>query len=365
MIILPLLISAVISGVANIGAGENLGRIGLKTIGYYLLSTIFAVGTGSILVNLIKPGVGVMVQTGVEPVQNPEGIGYVSESFGQMLINIIPTNIFESIVDGQMLSIVFFCILFGFFVSKSNENTRIFIVNIFKSVFEVMMKVTMFIIKFTPLGIIGIIAPIIADNITNLSDLLGSLAMYSVTVLAGLFWHGCVTASLGVKLLGRASPWKLFKAMRLALLTAFTTSSSGATLSMTLKCVEHNAGVSSKVTNFLIPLGATVNMDGTALYECVAAIFIAQVYGINLTMGDQAVIVFTSLLVAFGTPAVPMAGMVMMSVVLSAVDLPLEGVGLILAVDRFLDMFRTTINVWSDMCAAVVIAKSEGEKLNV
>jgi Na+/H+-dicarboxylate symporter len=184
-------------------------------------------------------------------------------------------------------------------------------------------------------------------------------------VLLGLIFHAFVTLPLFLRFIGKVNPLAHFKAMTAPLLTAFSTSSSSATLPLTLEAVEHNSGVSNKITSFVLPLGATVNMDGTALYECVAAMFIAQAYGIELSFIQQAVVVFTALLASIGAAGIPMAGLVMITVILSAVGLPLEGVGLILAVDRILDMCRTTVNVWSDSCGAAIIAKTEGELLLV
>ncbi|MCB0748225.1 MAG: dicarboxylate/amino acid:cation symporter, partial [Ignavibacteriae bacterium] len=199
----------------------------------------------------------------------------------------------------------------------------------------------------------------------SLLSIFGRLGIYMITVLLGLFIHGTITLPLIIKFIGKADPFKHFKAMTTPLLTAFSTSSSGATLPLTMEAVEYNSGVSNKITSFTLPLGATINMDGTALYECVAAIFIAQAYGVELSILQQIIIVLTSLLASIGAASIPMAGLVMMTIILTAVGLPLEGVGLILAVDRLLDMSRTVINVWSDSCAAVVIAKSEGEILKV
>ena len=240
--------------------------------------------------------------------------------------------------------------------------------NFFNSAFEVMMKLTMFIIKFTPLGILGLVAGIVAEqagDVDSLLSIFGRLGIYMITVLLALIIHGTITLPLILKFVGRVNPIQHFKSMRTPLLTAFSTSSSGATLPLTMEAVEHNSGVSNKITSFTLPLGATINMDGTALYECVAAIFIAQAYGVELSVIQQVIVVLTSLLASIGAASIPMAGLVMMTIILTAVGLPLEGIGLILAVDRLLDMSRTMINVWSDSCGAVVIAKSEGEILNV
>jgi Na+/H+-dicarboxylate symporter len=240
--------------------------------------------------------------------------------------------------------------------------------DVFSGALDVIMKITLFIIRFTPLGIFSITAKVIAQQVkmgNDISEVISSLGLYVVTVLSALLFHGLVTLPFMVKVMGHANPFKHFRNMAAPLLTAFSTSSSNATLPLTMKAVEDNDGVSNKIASFTLPLGATVNMNGTALYECVAVIFIAQAYGIDLTFGQQMIVVFTALLAAIGSAGIPMAGLVMMAIVLKAVGLPLEGIGLILAVDRILDMFRTAINVYGDTCCAVIIAKSEGEKLNI
>jgi proton glutamate symport protein len=364
MIIIPLILTSIITGVASVGSGSSLGRLGLKTMGYYVLSTLAAIITGFFLVRTIKPGVGAELGLTM-PV---EDMSVASESFGSTLIEIVPTNIFESLMKGNMLSIIFFAILFGYFITRVDEKPRLVLMDFLNSALDVIMKITMFVIKFTPLGIFSITAKVIAQQIqmgNEISEVISRLGLYFITVLAGLLFHGLVTLPLSVKLLGRANPLKHLRNMATPLLTAFSTSSSNATLPLTMEAVEYNDGVSNKIASFTLPLGATVNMNGTALYECVAVIFIAQAYGIELTAVQQAVVIFTALLAAIGAAGIPMAGLVMMAVVLKAVGLPLEGIGLILAVDRILDMFRTTINVYGDTCAAVIIAKSEGETLKV
>jgi len=234
----------------------------------------------------------------------------------------------------------------------------------FNSLFDIMMKITMWIIRFTPIGVFGIVAKVIADQ-DDLLGLAARMGLYMLTVMLGLSFHAFITLPLLTRFLGKVNPIKHFKAVTTPLLTAFSTSSSGATLPLTMTAVEQNDGVSNKVSSFTLPLGATVNMDGTALYELVVAVFIAQAYGIDLSFGEQMIMVWTALLASIGAAAIPMAGMVMITVVLTVAGLPLEGIGLVLAVDRILDMFRTSVNVWSDTCGAVIIAKSEGEKLKV
>lgn len=364
MVIVPLILCSITTGVASVGNAGNLGRLGLKTMAYYVFSTLAAILTGFLLVQAIKPGTGAELGFSV-PV---EDISMASESFGETLIKIIPSNIFESLMKGEMLSIIFFSVLFGFFITRINDKPRIIMTDVFNAALDVIMKITLFIIRFTPIGIFSITAKVIAQQIllgNEISEVITRLGLYVITVLLGLIIHGFITLPLSVRILGKANPIKHMKNMTLPLLTAFSTSSSNATLPLTMKAVEDEDGVSNKIASFTLPLGATVNMNGTALYECVAVMFIAEAYGIDLNFGQQMIVIFTALLAAIGAAGIPMAGLVMMAVVLKAVGLPLEGIGLILAVDRILDMFRTTINVYGDTCCAVIIAKSEGEKLKI
>lgn len=364
MVIVPLILTSIISGVSNIGSGESLGRLGIKTLLYYISTSLFAILVGLLLVNLLQPGVGADIGLS----QNVESLGISQESFGTTLIKIIPDNLVQAFVETDMLAIIFFAILFGFFINKVESKYSTFLNDFFNAAFEVVMKITLFIIKFAPLGILGIVAGIVAEQAgtpDTLVDMLGRLSLYMLAVLCALAIHAVITLPLLVKFLGKVDPWKHFKAMTTPLLTAFSTSSSSATLPLTMEAVEYNDGVSNKITSFTLPLGATVNMDGTALYECIAAMFIAQAYGIELGFVQQVIVVFTALLASIGAAGIPMAGLVTITIILSAIGLPLEGVGLILSVDRILDMCRTTVNVWSDSCGAVIIAKSEGEKLNI
>ena len=360
MIIIPLILSSLISGVTNIGSGSNLGRLGVKTMGYYVMTSVFAIVTGLFLVNIIKPGEGADINLTAEV----EGLVDKQKSFLDIIIEIVPDNIFRAFAEADMLSIIFFAILFGFFIMKIDDRPKQFMIDLFNSVFDVMMKIVLFIIKFTPLGIFGIVAKVVADQ-DDLINLISSMSLYMGTVVAALAIHALITLPLLSRFIGKFRPYAHLKNMSTPLLTAFSTSSSGATLPLTITAVEQKSGVSNKISSFTLPLGATINMDGTALYECVAAMFIAQAYGVEMTLMNQFIIVGTALLASIGAAAIPMAGLVMITVILSAVQLPLEGVGLILAVDRILDMFRTTVNVWSDSCGSVIIAKSEGEQLPV
>lgn len=364
MIIVPLIITSIVSGVSNIGGAKNLGKLGLKTILYYVTTSLFAILVGLTLVNIFKPGVG----TDIGLKKDVSDLDIVSEGLGNILLRMVPTNIFEAMASADMLAIIFFAILVGYFLTQVTNKYSEPLKILFNSGFEVMMKITSFVIKFAPLGIFGIVAGIVADQAADKEALLKtveSLGLYMITVLLGLAFHAMLTLPLILRIYGKVSPWQHAQNMTTPLLTAFSTSSSSATLPFTMQAVEKKSGVSNKTTSFVLPLGATVNMDGTALYECVAVMFIAQAYGFELTIVQQGIVVITALLASIGAAGIPMAGLVMMSVVLTAVGLPLEGVGLILAVDRILDMCRTTVNVWSDSCGAVVIARSEGETLDV
>ena len=354
MVIVPLIFTSITSGVLGIGTSKNLGRLGLKTMAYYIASSLIAILTGLILVNLIRPGVGsnIVLSSTVEAGDLSSG------SLRDILYRIIPVNPLSSMVNGDILPIIFFCIVMGIFISKIEDKYRQLLTDFFNAGFEMMMKITHFVILFAPLGVFGLVAKITA---TTGLEIFRSLGLYFITVLLGLLWHYSISIPALVILFAKENPVRHLKNMGAALLTAFTTSSSSATLPITMECAEKKAGISNKISSFVLPLGATVNMDGTALYECVAAMFIAQVYGIELGFMAQFTVVITALLASIGAAGVPMAGLVMMTIVLKAVGLPLEGIGLILAVDRILDMVRTSTNVWSDSCGALIIAKSENE----
>ncbi len=358
MIIVPLILTSIISGVANLGGTDNLGRLGFRTVTYYITTSIFAILTGLVLVNIFKPGVG--ADLGLS--ETVETLPVTENPLKDTLINIIPTNIFDAFVKNDMLAIIFFSLLFGFFITRINKNYSKLLVNFFNASFEAVMKLTQFIIKFTPIGIFGIIAKVVSEQ-DDLLELAGRLGIYMLVVLGGLFFHALITLPTIVRIFGRVNPYKLLKMMMSALLTAFSTASSSATLSLTMDCVKNKVGVSNKVASFTLPLGATVNMDGTALYEIVVALFIAQAYAVELTLSQQFIAVLSALLTSIGAAGIPMASLVMISVILAQLGLPLEGIGLIIAVDRPLDMFRTAVNVWSDSCGVVIIAKNERETL--
>ncbi len=358
MVIIPLILSSIISGVTGMGSGKNLGRLGLKTIIYYLSTSIIAIVTGLVLVNIIRPGVG--VEMGFT--QKVEGLTENVGSLSDIMMRIVPANIFEAMVNGDILPIIFFALVFGVFISQTADKYRIHLTTFFEAFFEVMMKMTMFIVRFTPLGIFGIVAYEVQRNSEQLANLAGSMAIYMLTVFLALMIHAFISLPLILRFFAKVNPYKHLNNMLTPLITAFSTASSSATLPLTMEAVEHKSGVSNKISSFTLPLGATINMDGTALYECVAAMFIAQVYGIDMTFAEQMIVVVTALMASIGAAGIPMAGLVMLTVILTAAGLPLEGIGLIIAVDLLLDMLRTAVNVWSDSCGAVIIARTENEK---
>jgi Na+/H+-dicarboxylate symporter len=366
MIVIPIVFSSMVVGVASLGNQGGLGRIAGKTFAFYVSTTVIATFIGLILVNVLEPGVGstLVSQTeGATQIASAEKV-----SLGQQIINIVPSNIFETLSQGNLLSIIFFAILFGYFVTQVGEKARTTIVDLFQSVFDVIMKITLSVIKLAPYGVFAIVAKMIAQqagDIDKLMEIAQSLGMFLVIVWAGCMIQFFVVLPSTVYFIGKENPWRHMKKMSTAILTAFSTCSSGAALPISLKDSQEKCGISNKIASFTLPLGATVNMNGTALYEGVAVIFIAQVYGIDLSIIEQLIILVTVLFSAIGTASIPMAGLVMLSVAISVAGLPMEGIGLVLAVEQLCDMPRTATNSYGDMCGAVVIAKSEGEKLTI
>ncbi|MBN1596932.1 MAG: dicarboxylate/amino acid:cation symporter [Bacteroidales bacterium] len=360
MIVVPLVFCSLISGVTNIGSGGNLGRIGTKTIGFYLLTSIIAIITGLLLVNVFKPGAGTS-----HLIENlAKSTELTSKPIGETLIEIIPINIIDALASGDMLSIILFALLFGFFITKIKSGYRKTLEHFFQGAFEVMMKITLFIIRFAPIGIFGIVVKVVAEQ-SDLIGLASCLGKFMLVVILGLAIHSFLTLPVLLKFIGKINPLKHVKSVGNALLTAFSTASSNATLPLTMECIEDNAGVSNKISSFTLPLGATINMDGTALYELVVVGFVAQLYGIDLTLSQQFIIILTALLSSIGTAGVPMASYVTMTIIFSAVGLPFEAMALIIPIDRPLDMLRTATNVFGDTCGATIIASSEGEKLKI
>ena len=363
MLIVPLVFSSIYMAIVKLGHFNELKKIGAATGLYYLLTTAMAVLVGMLLVNIIHPGQGIDSETMERLKLNmavPERIiqeGVEGKSplmiILETLVRMIPANPVSAMANADILQVIFFTIVFAIISAMLGTKSEP-LVHLIDSLDQVMMRAVMFIMKIAPYCIFMLVTVLIMD--------LGfqafvALSKYAATVIAGLLIHALITLPLLVFFLGRFHPFNLFKAMLPAIMTAWSTASSVVTLPITLDCLENRAGIPRKIGNFVLPLGATVNMDGTALYESVAAIFIAELLGYPMHFGVQAVIFITATLAAIGAAAIPGAGLVTMGIVLTAAGLPLEGIGLILAIDRILDQFRTAVNVWGDATAGVVVAR--------
>jgi Na+/H+-dicarboxylate symporter len=358
MLVVPLIVSSLITGITGMGDLRTLGSIGGRAITFYLTSSFLAIVTGVVVVNLIKPGEGAelaLLEDGaVEGLvtQAPGGLGVV---LWEQLESLIPKNPLAAATEGDMLPVIFFSLLIGVFISiaehREGSADASVVRRFFSGLFDVMMQMTLFVVKFAPVGVFGFTLYAAAGKGPAAFQVLG---WYVLAVFVALLIHATITLPLILRITTGRSPIAYMKSMTTALVTAFSTASSNGTLPLTMQNAE-DAGVKPQVTSFVLPLGATINMDGTALYEAVAVLFIAQVYGLDLSITQQAVVALTALLASIGAAGIPHAGMVMMVVVLNAVGLPTSAVALILAVDRILDMCRTTVNVWSDSVAAAVV----------
>jgi len=359
MVIVPLILTSIISGVASVGSGKTIGRLFSKTLGFYVLSSLLAILVGLVLVNLVGPGRGANIAA-VTPAQLPT-LATPSSPI-QLILDIVPSNFFQAAAAGDMLAVIFFSIVFGASITALPDGPQKSLRELVENLFQVMMVLTHGIIRFLPIGVFALITRMVA---TTGLDAFRPLALYSITIALGITVHMFLTLPLMLMALGRINPRIHFANMRAPLLVAFSTSSSAATLPVTIEAVETKVGVSNKVTSFVLPMGATINMDGTALFECVGVLFIAQVLGFELGAVQQTIVVLTALLASIGAAAIPSAGLVVIFIVLESVGLRGPEVDLIvgamLAIDRPLDMYRTAVNIFSDSCGAAIIARSEGE----
>lgn len=373
MIIVPLVASSIISAMAGLTGGKDFRRLGFKTLAYYVCSGAVAVTIGLILVNVIAPGkvdpeVAARMEANAQAANAGEIIeskvaGKSSQDIWEIFLRMFPENIIENASNnGQLLGLITFSVLFGFFISRLDKQWRDTQISFWEGASKVMICVTELILKFAPIGVFALVTP----RLVELGmDLVEPLAKFTLTVLLGLILH--VVALCGVLAFFKVKPWTHLKAMSDPLLTAFSTASSAGTLPLTMETVEKDAKVSPRTASFTLPLGATVNMDGTALYECVVVIFVTQVLAVidpgfaPLTMGQQLMVVFLALTTSIGVAGVPSASIVAIFLIMGVLGVPTEYIGLIWVVDRALDMCRTAVNVFSDTCAAVIIGKTEGE----
>ncbi|MBN3581256.1 dicarboxylate/amino acid:cation symporter [Algoriphagus aestuarii] len=375
MIAVPLVLASLIVGVSNLGDISKLSRIGGKTIGTYLVTTVIAVTIGLLMVNIFSPGKSLPSETRENLMSMYEGdagsrVGQAAElqkqSPLQPLVDIVPQNVFQATTDnGAMLQVVFFAIIVGISLLQIQKSKAEPVIAFFDGMNDVIIQIVNYIMLIAPYGVFALMASLIVEiageNPDSAVQLLLALLKYSLVVVGGLFTMVLVVYPLILMAFTKVKYKDFFKAIRPAQLLAFSTSSSSATLPVTMKQVEEELGVSEEISSFVLPLGATVNMDGTSLYQGVAAVFIAQALGMDLTLTQQLMIVLTATLASIGSAGVPGAGLIMLIIVLESIGVPAAGIALIIAPDRILDMFRTVVNVTGDATVCTIVASTEGE----
>jgi DAACS family dicarboxylate/amino acid:cation (Na+ or H+) symporter len=380
MLIVPLIVTSVVSGIASLQGVKGFGRLGMKTAAFFLGSSTLAILLGLVLVNTIRPGL-----TGGEPntvireafeqsaaTAGDKAVDTVANAGGRTAGDFLgvframfPENVISAATDnGQMLGVIVFSILFAVAITRLPGAEMRTIREFFQAACDAMVVLTRWVMALAPIGVFALILPVV---FATGAELFANLGKYFLTVLLALLIHLCIVLPCVLRFVGGINPWAHLRAMRPALLLAFSTASSSGTLPVTMRCVEDGCGVSKRVTSFTLPLGATVNMDGTALYECVAVIFVAQVMGVQLGLAGQFFVVVAALLTSIGVAGIPSASLVAILLILKSSGVPgaETAVVALLSVDRLLDMSRTAVNVFSDSCAAAIIAKTEGEPLKV
>ena len=359
MLIVPLILTSIITGVASLGGGAEFKRLGLKTLGYYAATSFLAAITGLAFVNMVGPGFGAQLGLPADP-----SFTTVAETgVGDIILRLVPENIFAAFSSNiNMLQTIFFALLFGFFMLQVPAEHRESLQRLFEAAFAVIMKIADFVLALIPYGVFALLVRVVG---TTGFGVFKPLGIFMLTVTLALFTHFLITLPLILHFVARVRPSRWFRAMSPAIITAFSTSSSALTLPVSMETVEKRGKISNKIVSFVQPLGATINMDGTALYEGIGVIFLAQYYsslsGFELTLGTQVFVLLMALLASVGAAGIPSAGLILMVTILSALRLPVEGAALLLAVDRPLDMMRTVINVFSDTTGSAVVARMEGE----
>ncbi len=364
MVVVPLVFFSLFSSTAGLGDLKKIGFMGFSVVLYYIVTTAIAISIGLFLANVVRPGERISEATkqklfkGVEAGKVVQKIEEIRPSLTETLVNIVPKNPAKALAEGNMLQIIFFAIMLGVAIVGVAHEKRLIVVKAGEGLSDAMIEMVHLIMKIAPYAVFALGAGVVAKYGIGI---LKTLALYSLVVLLGLFLHGAIILSFFLLLLGRMNPIKFFRDSFKVMVFAFSTSSSNATLPITMETAEQKFGVPRYISSFVLPLGATINMNGTALYQGVAAVFIAQAYGIPLTISDQLTIVLTATLAAIGTAGVPGVGLIMLTMVLTAVHVPIEGIALIIGVDRFLDMARTIINVIGDLSAAVIMKRFESK----
>jgi Na+/H+-dicarboxylate symporter len=369
MIVVPLVATSIITSVARLGRDHAFARLGWKTFAFFATTTLLASVVGLVIFNLVQPGNVAPDVSAALRASVPENVGEVRDGLSgkstgdlaDVVRRAVPVNIFAAASDNrEMLAVIFFALLFGFFSGRLPDGRREAFQGFWENANDVMLAITHAIMRIAPYGIFALIARTVQESG---GAAFGPLALFFVCVAGGLLFHAFVTLAIIMRVFGGFRPWAHYRAMAPALLTAFSTASSSATLPVTLECLEKNAKVSPRIAGFVAPLGATVNMDGTALYECAVVLFIAQLYGVSLDLSQQMLVVVLALLTSVGVAGIPAASLVAIVIILQALGLPLEAIAIVMATDRILDMMRTAVNVFGDSCAAAVIARSEGESV--
>ncbi len=365
MVVVPLVFASLLVGTASLNDIRKLGRIGAKTVAYYLCTTIIAISIGLLLANTLKPGEGLseeartnLIQSGGEEEGSQIETALKKPTVTDILLNIIPTNPVKAFVEGKMLQIIFLALMAGICLGLIPSERSRPVINFFEGINELIIQMVHIIMKLAPYGVFALISAVVADFGLGI---LFVLLKYSLVVIVGLILQVTIVYSSAIKIFSKHKIRTFFRGIRPAQLIAFSSASSSATLPVTMECTEKNLGVPGQIASFALPLGATINMDGTALYQGVSAVFIAQFYGMGLTVPQQLTIVLTAVLASIGTAGAPMAGVITLAIVLKSIGVPLEGIALIMGVERILDMCRTVVNVTGDASCAVVVASSESE----
>lgn len=366
LVVVPLVASSIIIGTARLGNEGSFGKLGLKTFGYFLATSSLAILVGWVLMTIIAPGYSTdgsahlvsAAETARLAHLESAAQGQVFSTIEQIFYKLIPSNILAVASQGQMLGLICFSLLFGFFSSKIEPQAASIIQGFWRGIFQIMMNMTQLVMKALPIGVFGLVAKVVAS--TGLESV-KPVGLFFVTVILGLIIHGFIILPLMLRFIGGVNPILHFRAIAPALLTAFSTSSTAATLPITIDCVEKRAGVSNRICSFTIPLASSVNLSGSALYVCCVVLFAAQVYGIHLSFVNQCLVVFMTLLTSLGIAGIPSASLISVLMILQTLGLPTDAIGLVLAVERLLDMSRAVVNVFGNTCCAVLIARSEGE----
>ena len=353
LLVVPLVFFSLVSGISSLGREQSLGKLTFKTVGFYLLTTAIAVSLALLAGSFFKPGSNYSSELAmIAPSSLPEGQGIYST-----IVGIFPSNIIQAMAENQMLAIVFFSIIFGLALNKTNHLTGN-LSDSFSKLNTVFLQLIVMIMSFAPLGVFCLIGKfVIADGL----DIFQDVVAYVVLLIILLLFHAAFTYSFFLKVIGGLNPITFFKKMKDVVLFAFSTSSSAATIPVTLKTANQDLGVNQNVASFVVPVGATINMDGTAIMQGLATVFIAQMSGIDLTLFQYMQVVLLAVATSIGTAAVPSAGTITLIIILQQFNLPLEAIGIILAVDRVLDMIRTSVNVTGDAAIACIVAKTENQ----